>query len=136
MSLAHANRFGSRGDVSGDNSIGSDLSVITDDHVTQNLCSCTNVDMTANFGKTMRVPHSNSNLLKYQAIYPNFYVWMYNDAIRMGYQQPSPYLAIQRNVGARDDAPETMADDQQSAQDGREYTTSLLPVLVSPDRQK
>jgi hypothetical protein len=110
--------------------------VVTDDHVTQNLCSCTNVDMTANFGKTMRIPHSNSNLLKYQAIDPNFRARVNDDAIRMGYQQPSPYLAIQRNVGARDDAPETMADDQQSAQDGREYTTSLLPVLVSPDRQK
>jgi hypothetical protein len=54
----------------------------------------------------------------------------------MGYQQPSPYLAIQRNVGARDDAPETMADDQQSAEEACQEAPPLTPVLMAPDRQK
>ena len=99
--------------------------MVTDSHRANNLRSRTNIDMTANL-----YPCSNRDLLQNQAIRPNRGIGVDHDPNRMRQKQPAPQLAVDGDITARGDAPESMLEYIPSAEKSSEDSTAFLPLLI------
>lgn len=102
----------------------------------QDLGAGSDVDMTANLGNSAAPAAAKCDLVENQAVHPDFCVWMYDDAVRMGDQQPAADLAGQRYLGPGHHAPEAVTQDYELAAKRAKKAAVCLPGLVLPNRQE
>ena len=75
----------------------------------------------------------NRYLLEQQAVHADDRLGMNYDPIGMWHQKPAPYVAGERDVGARHDAPEAVLEDVETSAQDRERASSVYVLLVSAD---
>ncbi len=107
--MEDSDTHGARFHVFDDDSIGADPCVVADYNGPENLRAGTDIDMVANHGQSFDAASvSHCNLLKYKTIYSNLGTRMDNDSIWVRNEEASADVAIQRDIGSRDNAPKSM----------------------------
>jgi len=124
-------------DIAKHDGVGADLAVVSDSHATQNFCSCANVDVSLQDGNaSTRAGSSDGDLLKNQTVWTNHGIRMDHDSVGVRDQQPSGNFAIERNVGARNHAPQAMRCDPTAAHHRRKHSAAVTPELVLANRSQ
>src|SRR5215469_4351142 len=131
----YADRRHFRGDIADDQRIRSNECVITNLYCPEDLCSGSNIHVTANH-RNARAAASNCYLLEDQAIHPDRCVRVDHDAIRMRNKQAPSYARIELDSGAAHHGPETVFQDKPFADTKGNYALLLAPMLITPDRQQ
>ncbi len=94
-----------------DDRIGTNTDVVMQGDVTQNLSAGANRDIRAESGWYGSVADTECHLLENDAVRSNGAIRMNDNAIGVRYEKAATDLAAERNVGASDNAPETVTDD-------------------------
>jgi hypothetical protein len=102
----------------------------------QNLCTCSDIDMTLDHRNAWDTASSNSHLLKDEAINTDVYAGINYDAVWMWDEEPSPDITIQRDLGSTYNGPKMVAQASNVANKKRYCSAPTLPVLTTSERKQ
>ena len=103
--------------------------MVTDVDGPQYACARTDVDMTAKT-RDFALAHAQGNLLENQAVWSDTRIGVNDYAVGVWHQQAALDLAVQRNIRARDDGPESMSQNCKPAQQRRKQSPGRGMPLV------
>ena len=126
----------SAGDVLQNHCVGTDASMVADMHAAKYFSTCAEIYVSSDDRRSgLGAADANRHLLKDQTIGPDHGLRKDDNAVGMDQQKPTTDIAIQRNIGAGDDAPEAMLKHPVFAEPSG-GDTALARLLIASDRSQ
>ena len=105
-------------------------------YIAENFRTCAYIHVPLDFRRALAPARSDGDLLKDQTIDADDGVGRNNDTVRVRDQKSAADLTTERNVCSRNDAPKTMAQNANLANEPGEGAARLRCPLVGPDRKQ